>query len=95
MKDWDYPKIAKYLLLAMLTLELSTYIYLTISNSHCQKAFLLSSYLLTTSLVTFIACSLAIPLKFYFHHWIIFFTFQVLAITFRLGAVIWIVVLDS
>lgn len=95
MKYWDYPKIGKFILLGMILIEMSTYIYLAVNNQQSHKAILISTYLLLASVVTFIASALAIPLKFYFSHWILFFIAQSLAIMLRVVAIVWIVVLDN
>lgn len=95
MGNWDYPKLGKCVLLVMLGIEIGVFVYLVIENQHCRKAVLLSSYLLGTAVFTFVASALAIPLRFYFHHWIIFFVMQGLAIAARLGAIVWIEVLNG
>lgn len=95
MKYWDYPKIGKFILLLMLLIEMSTYTYLTINNQQSHKAVLLSCYLLLTSVITFVGSALAIPLRFYFNHWVLFFMAQGLAILSRTVAIVWIVVLNN
>ena len=95
IREYDFPKIGKFILLFMLTLESITYVYLVISNQSCPKAIALSAYLLITSVVTFIASALSISIRVYFNHWIFFFMAQGLAIACRVAAVIWIVILDS
>lgn len=95
MKYWDYPKIGKIILLGMILIELSTYVYLVINNQQSQKALSLSSYLIFTSLITFIASALTIPLKFYFYHWILFFSIHGIAIISRMVGIVWIIILDN
>ena len=95
IRHWDFPKIGKFVLLFMLAIENITYVYLIISNQSCPKAIALSSYLLTTSVITLIASALSISIRFYFHYWVFFFAVQGVAATCRLGAIIWIVILDN
>ena len=95
IRHWDFPKIGKFVLLFMLAIENITYVYLIISNQSCPKAIALSSYLLTTSIITLIASALSISVRFYFHYWVFFFAVQGVAATCRLGAIIWIVILDN
>ena len=95
MKYWDYPKIGKFILLGMILIEITTYIYLAINNQQSHQAILLSCYLLLTSVITFIASALSIPIRFYFYHWRLFMMVQGMAILARIVGLIGIVVLDN
>jgi hypothetical protein len=75
----------------MTVLEMSAYIYLTITNQECPQGMWLSSFLLLTAVSTLTVAAMSLPLSFYYHHWISFWLACVLSTILRLIALVWIV----
>jgi hypothetical protein len=94
VRQLEYPEVGKYVVIFMLLLEISAYIYLVISSQDCLKAILLSVGLLVASFLTVVASALSIPLKFYFNHWILYNIMAVLSILARITVLVWIVILN-
>ena len=94
IKNWDFPKIGKFIYLAMVTIEFLSYLYLCFSSAQ-KTSFRISLYLAFVAVVniSLIVCTIMPKIYYYYTKW--FIIVVVLTLLMRVLAIIFLFKLSN
>ncbi len=89
VKNWDFPKIGKYMYLAMLSIELFSYLFLCYTASE-KTSFRISLYLAFVAAVNILLVLCAIVPRIYYYYTKLFIVVVISVLFFRILGIIFL-----